>query len=429
MFGALLSKRTFLPLFICQFLSALNDNFIKNALVILVLYRVGAENGGLMVTLAGATLIAPFFFLSALGGELADKYDKARVARVIKVCEIPIAALAAYGFLTASTPVLFAALFGFGCMAALFGPLKYGILPDHLATEELSAANALVEGATFLAILGGTILGGIAMLRVDGEPLIPLAAVSVVIIVLATLGFLSARLIPPTGNAQPELPITRNPLASTFRLIGELRADRTLWRGAMITSMFWFAGIVALALLPTLVKTDLGGSEDVVTAGLCVFVVGIAVGSWAAAGAAHGKPNLALAPFGALGMGLFSMMIAGVVAVLPDVQTTVLRDVAMIAQSQSGMMIAVGLFGLAASGGLLVVPVFAAVQAWSPVDRRARTIAGVNILNAAFMTGGSLGLAGLQVAGFGSAILFALLGTLMLATAALIPRREAAWAS
>ncbi|MEM1307210.1 MAG: hypothetical protein AAGG99_06775, partial [Pseudomonadota bacterium] len=137
MFGALLSKRTFLPLFICQFLSALNDNFIKNALVILVHNREVAENGGLMVTLAGATLIAPFFFLSALGGELADKYDKARVARAIKVCEIPIAAVAAYGFFAASTPVLFAALFGFGCMAALFGPLKYGILPDHLATEEL----------------------------------------------------------------------------------------------------------------------------------------------------------------------------------------------------------------------------------------------------------------------------------------------------
>ncbi|MEM9027458.1 MAG: MFS transporter, partial [Pseudomonadota bacterium] len=154
MFQSLMGSRRFAPIFWCQFLSALNDNFLKTALVILILYQIGESQGATLVTLAGATLVAPFFFLSALGGELADKFDKAKVARWIKITEFPIAVLAAGGFVFANVPMLFTALFGFGCMAALFGPIKYGILPDHLETRELPAANALVEGATFLAILG-----------------------------------------------------------------------------------------------------------------------------------------------------------------------------------------------------------------------------------------------------------------------------------
>ena len=177
----LLKTRRFLPLFVCQFLSALNDNFVKNALVILILYKLGSETSGLLVTLAGATLIIPFFFLSALGGELADKFDKSHVAQYLKLSEIPIAMLAAAGFFLNSIPLLFGALIGFGTIAALFGPIKYGILPDHLETRELPEANALVEGATFLAILGGTISGGIAMTSIGGEAIVPPWAVAVLL--------------------------------------------------------------------------------------------------------------------------------------------------------------------------------------------------------------------------------------------------------
>ncbi|MEM1370629.1 MAG: MFS transporter, partial [Pseudomonadota bacterium] len=165
MFKNLLTSRRFWPLFWCQFLSALNDNFIKNALVIIVLFQLATPSGGALVALAGAVLVVPFFFLSALGGQIADKYDKAKVAQSIKLAEIPVAGLAGVGFLLAgsgnpelvsiSVYILFAVLFLFGCGAALFGPIKFGMLPDQLETKELPAANALVEGATFLAILAG----------------------------------------------------------------------------------------------------------------------------------------------------------------------------------------------------------------------------------------------------------------------------------
>ena len=162
MFSSLLSSRRFLPVFLCQFFSALNDNFLKNALVMLILFQIGGEAGGALVTIAGAVLIAPFFLLSALGGELADKHDKAEMAQRLKLAEIPVSAIAALGFVLHSVPLMFLALGLFGVIAALFGPIKYGILPDHLAANELPAGNALVEGATFLAILIGMIAGNMA---------------------------------------------------------------------------------------------------------------------------------------------------------------------------------------------------------------------------------------------------------------------------
>src|SRR3979409_2668060 len=158
----LLLSRRFAPLFWCQFFAAFNDNFLKTALVVVILFHSDARNAEALITVASAVFIAPYFFLSALGGELADRYDKARVAKLLKFLEIFVAALAAIGYLWSSLPVLFVALFGFGVLAALFGPIKYGILPDHLRREELPTGNALVEGATFMAILLGTIVGGLA---------------------------------------------------------------------------------------------------------------------------------------------------------------------------------------------------------------------------------------------------------------------------
>ncbi len=160
---SLLATRRFAPLFLCQFFAAFNDNFLKNALVLFILFKIGGERGESLVTLAGVVLMAPFFILSALGGQMADKFDKALVARRLKFVEIGAAGVAALGFWLGSVPVLFVALFLFGALGALFGPVKYGILPDHLAREELPAGNALIEGATFIAILTGTIAGGIAM--------------------------------------------------------------------------------------------------------------------------------------------------------------------------------------------------------------------------------------------------------------------------
>src|SRR6266481_9033568 len=179
---SLLASRRFAPLFWCQFFSAFNDNFLKNALVLLILFKIGGQAGEALVSLAGAIFIAPFFLLSASGGELADRFDKARMAQLLKLAEIGAAAVAVAGFELNSLPLLFVALFLFGLIGALFGPIKYGILPDHLKREELPAANALIEGATFLAILGGTIAGGIAMTG-GGDP----AALAVMMMLFALL--------------------------------------------------------------------------------------------------------------------------------------------------------------------------------------------------------------------------------------------------
>lgn len=423
MFKSLMGSRRFAPLFWCQFCSALNDNFLKNALVMLILFGLGGagssygDSGAMLVTLAGIVFIAPFFILSALGGELADRFDKALVATRVKLAEIPVAGLAAVGFYLHSVPILFATLGLFGIIAALFGPVKYGILPEKLQTAELPAGNALVEGATFLAILVGTIAGGIAVAEARSpEPVVG------VILVLAVASWLFARSIPVAVPAAPGLAVTRNPWTSTVALLRELKADRRLWGGAHITSWFWLVGSVALALLPALVRDIVGGSEGVVTLGLTTFVAGIATGSVLAARASHGTPNLALVPLGAALMGLSAVALACLAAFTAPPSRPI--GPSALLGTGSGIVLLASLFSLAIAGGLYIVPAFAAVQAWSPADRRARVIAAVNVMNAAYMVTGGAIVAGLQALGVGLATLFAALG---LMTAAFIAYVTHAW--
>jgi acyl-[acyl-carrier-protein]-phospholipid O-acyltransferase/long-chain-fatty-acid--[acyl-carrier-protein] ligase len=414
MFTELMASRRFAPLFWCQFCSALNDNLLKNALVMLILFGLGGAGGGagryapVLVTLAGVTLIAPFFILSALGGELADRYDKARVAAAIKLAEIPMAGLAALGFYLQSVPILFLTLGLFGVVAALFGPVKYGILPEKLKTAELSAGNALVEAATFIAILGGTIAGGVAVTAASTPEL-----VVGMIVAFAIASWMFARAIPKAGPAAPRLAITRNVWKSTFALLRELSGSAPLWAGAHITSWFWLVGSVALALLPSMVKDNLGGNEGVVTLGLATFVIGIAVGSALAARASHGTPNLALVPLGAALIGICALALGWLAATLSPGEAR-LGPAAVLA-SGSGLAVLAALCGLTIAGGLYMVPSMAAVQAWSPPERRARVIASLNVMNAAYMLTGGAIVAGLQAAGVSIAILFAVLGVLSFA--------------
>lgn len=411
MFNDLMTSRRFAPLFWCQLCSALNDNFLKNALVMLILFGLGGAgssvdaHGRVLVSLAGVVFIAPFFILSALGGELADRYDKASIAAAIKLAEIPIAGLAAVGFFLQSIAILFVALALFGIVAALFGPVKYGILPENLKTSELAAGNALVEGATFFAILAGTIAGGIAV-KGAGTPELIVA----IIVALAIVSWGFARAIPTIGPAAPGLAITPNLWTSTVALLQELSGEARLWSGAHIVSWFWLVGSVALSLLPALVKDNIGGNEEVVTLCLTTFVIGIAIGSALAARASHGTPNLALVPLGAALMGLFALVIALLAGLLAP-GTSRVGPLAVLA-TVNGLALNAALCGLAIAGGLFVVPAFAAVQAWSPPEARARVIAAVNVMNAAYMVAGGAVVAVLQALGVGVAPLFAGLGIL-----------------
>ncbi|MCZ7642868.1 MAG: acyl-[ACP]--phospholipid O-acyltransferase [Pseudorhodoplanes sp.] len=411
--GFLMLSRRFAPLFWTQFFSAFNDNFLKNSLVFLILFHISGSHGEALISLAGAVFIAPYFFLSAIGGEVADRYDKAIVARRLKFIEIGVAGIAVLGFVLHSIPILFVALFGFGVIGALFGPIKYGILPDHLHRSELPKGNALVEGATFIAILLGTIAGGIAA-RGGGDPMI----FSALVMTFAVLCWLCSRSIPLTGSGAPDLVINRNVAASTWSLIRHLRSDPRLWWGAMVTSWFWLVGVVALSLLPPMVKSLVGGNEEVVTVYLAMFSIAVAVGSGLAAWLSSGRIVLLPTLMGAVLLGVFSVFLG--LATYGVTPATEFSGPATVFATVRGYNVAIGMIGLAVAGGLFIVPAFAAVQAWAGADRRARVIAAINVLNALFMVTATLVLAALQTAGMTPPQLFLVLGLLNFAAAVII---------
>ena len=403
-------SRRFAPLFWCQFFAAFNDNFLKTALIFVVLFHLNASDAEALITLASAIFIAPFFFLSALGGQLADRYDKALVAQRLKFIEIFVAALAAWGYVQASLPLLYGALLGFGILAALFGPIKYGILPDHLRREQLPIGNALVEGATFVAILLGTIAGGLAS-RGEGSH----AFFAALVIGFAIACWLAARLIPASGEGAPNLRISPNIATSTAAMIRHLRADPRLWWGAMVTSWFWLVGIVILSLLPPLIKTLIGGNEDTVTVYLAIFTVAVGAGSGLAAAIARGRIVLGTTLIGAVLLGVFAIDLGA--ATLGAAPIASPQGPAVVFASALGVRVAVDLCGLAIAGGLFIVPAFSAVQAWSDVNYRARTIAAVNVLNAAFMTAVTILVAVMQKFGATVPVLFLLIGAMTLLVA------------
>jgi acyl-[acyl-carrier-protein]-phospholipid O-acyltransferase / long-chain-fatty-acid--[acyl-carrier-protein] ligase len=391
-------SRRFAPLFWAQFCAALNDNVLRNALVIMLLYGTASGHGDALVTVAGAVFIFPFFILSGLGGELADKYVKSLVARRLKFAEIFAAGFVATGFFLHSIPLLFVALFLFGIFAALFGPVKYAVLPDQLSVGELATGNALVEGATFVAILIGTLAGGVL---VSGST--HMGFVASVIMLLALLSWAFASLIPATEPAEGELVITANPWTSTIHLLRSLHALPRLWDGMVIVSWFWLAGAVALSLLPAIIKDIVGGLEGVVTLCLAIFTIGIAAGSLFAAQLSHERPNLALVPLGAAVMGISGLDIAWTIG-----HATAGSNITPFAfvTSFSGARLIADFAIFAFGGGLFVVPSFAAVQAWSAPSERARIIAAGNVMQAAFMVVGSLFVALLQAGGLAIAWIF-----------------------
>ena len=408
MSDSLMTSRRFAPLFWCQFFSAFNDNFLKNALVFLILFRAGydANTAGSLVTLTAAVFIGPFFFLSGLGGQLADRFDKAIVARHVKLVEIAVSALGVVGFWLHSVPIMFVTLFLFGVIATLFGPIKYGILPDHLKKEELPAGNALVEGATFMAILLGTIVGELAA-KEGAHP----AYFGAMIMIFSLLCWGASLLIPRTGQGAPNLYVDPNIARSTGSLLKDLWTDKRLWWGSIVTSWFWLIGAVALSLLTPMVKGVLSNTEEVVTAYLAVFSIAIAVGSLLAAWLSHGRIALFPTLVGAFLLGVFAIDLGFTISGAPAAAKA---GVIEVFTSWRGIHVAIDLAGLAIAGGLFIVPAFSAVQSWAGADKRARVIAAVNVLNALFIVGGTGVVAALQAANVTIPQLFLLMGVLNL---------------
>lgn len=376
----LLRTRRFAPFFVTQTLGAFNDNVFKNALMILVAFGIGGLSSGdvnLLVNLAAGLFILPFFLLSATAGQLADKLEMSRLIRAIKLLEIGIMLLGAVALSLRSVPFLLAVLCLMGVQSALFGPVKYAILPQHLRAGELIGGNALVEAATFLAILLGTLLGGWLIAQGQGT-----AWVGAIVVAVALLGYGASRSIPPTRPTDPGLRINWNPITETVRNIGFMRRQPVVFLSVLGISWFWFYGATFLAQLPNYTKLVLGGDETVVTLLLTVFSFGVGGGSLLCERLSGRQVEIGLVPLGSIGLTLFGIDLyftrsgeAGVAS---------LNAAAFLAQA-GGWRVAVDLLMLGVFGGLYIVPLYALIQTRCEPSHRSRVIAGNNILNALFM--------------------------------------------
>lgn len=398
----LMRTRRFAPFFGTQFLGAFNDNLFKNALVVMLTFHAASWTSlppELLANLAAGIFILPFFLFSATSGQLADKYDKALLARLVKILEIGIMLVAALGFKMHSLPMLLFALFLFGLHSTLFGPVKYAILPQHLHEDELVGGNALVEAGTFVAILFGTVAGGLLAGADDAPTWVAIGG-----LVVAGAGYLSSRGIPEAPAPVPDLRINPNPLTETWRNIKFSRENRTVFLSILGVSWFWLYGALFLAQFPAYAKNVLGGAESAVTLLLTIFSIGIGIGSLLCERMSGKRVEIGLVPFGSIGLTLFGLDLAfASPGVVPAGQGASLMT--LIGQPWMWRVI-VDLAMLGVFGGFFIVPLYALIQVRSSVEHRARIIAANNILNALFMVVGALGAAALLGSGLSIPALF-----------------------
>jgi 1-acyl-sn-glycerol-3-phosphate acyltransferase len=397
----LLRERRFAPFFVTQFLGAFNDNVFKNALVVLLTFQAAAWTSlkvEVLANLAAGIFILPFFIFSATAGQLADKFDRSRLARLVKVLEMAIMGIAALGFWLHSLPALLGALFLLGLHSTLFGPVKYAILPQHLHPDELVGGNALVEAGTFVAILLGTLAGGLLAAQEGGTGWIAGAG-----FLIAFAGYLASRGIPSAPAPEPGLRVNPNPLTETWRNIAFARENRTVFLSIMGISWFWLYGAIFLAQFPAYAKNVLGGAESVVTLLLGTFTLGIGIGSLLCERLSAKQVEIGLVPLGSIGLTLFGIDLAFASPAAATQQG--LTVMALLAQPHVWrVLVDLALIGL--FGGFFIVPLYALMQQRSAEAHRARIIAGNNILNAAFMVVGALAAAALLGQGLSIPLLF-----------------------
>ena len=378
----IVADKKYAPLFWTQFLGALNDNFFKNALVVLVTFK-GVSVAGLapasVVALAGGLFILPYFLFSPVAGQLSDKLEKAGIVRFTKILELSIMLLSAVGFYFESFASLLGVLFLLGTQATLFGPVKYSLLPEIVSPKELVAANAYVEMGTFLAILLGTIGGGILISMPNGQWWL-----TAVTLTLAALGILTAYRVPKTAAACPGLEIGINPIPSLLESMRLLRESKAVFNSVLGISWLWFFGAAVLSTLPTYCKDFLGAGEQVVTCFLATFTIGTAIGSFLCEKLSFKRVEIGLVPIGSLGMTVF---LIDLYFARPDWlidKTRLLTMSEFIAQPSADRLL-FDFFMMSLFGGLFVLPLYTLIQERSHPESRSRVIAGNNIVNALFM--------------------------------------------
>jgi len=410
----LLTERRFLPYFATQALGACNDNLLKNLLVLAATYhtaRYTQLDPRVLVNLAGGLFILPFVLFSGIAGQLADRFDKSVVMKIIKAAELAIMALATAGFFVHSLALLLTALFLMGVHSTFFAPAKYGMLPQVLRPAELVGGNALVEMGTFVAILLGTTGAGL-LAGVDSE-----AAMGAALCALAVAGLLASLLMPRVPAAAPQLGIDWNPWRSSWQNIRAARQSRAVFLSLLGLSWFWFYGALVLAQLPVYCHFVVNGGEQVITLMLVVFAAAVGAGSLMCERLSGRKVEIGLVPFGSIGLTLFALDFAWVSPAAPAAHALSARE--FLTQPHAWRML-IDLAGLGVFGGFYVVPLYAVVQQRAPPAALSRVIAANSILNALFIVAAALFGAALLALGLSVPQLLALTALLNAAVACYI---------
>ncbi len=378
---SLLAQRRFGPFFWTQFFGAFNDNAFKTALLTILTYDALSWTNvspGLLNNLIPGLFILPFVLFSASAGQLADKFERARLVRYVKLLEIAIMIIAAFGWMTKDLWLLVAAVVGMGLHSTLFGPVKYAYLPQHLKQEELVGGNGMIEMGTFVGILLGEVLGAVLVVHKTSG----MAMVAFGTIAIAVIGWFFSRRIPHSPSPEPELKINWNPFTETVRNISFTRQNRPVFLSVLGNSWFWFYGAVILAQFPVYTKDYLHGDHSVFVLLLTVFSLGIGAGSLLCERLSGHKVEIGLVPFGSIGLSVFGFDLY--LASQGYINTTTVDFLGFVAQ-QGSLRILFDIVMVGVFGGFYIVPLFALIQ--SRCDRKhvSRTIAGMNIMNALFM--------------------------------------------
>ncbi len=373
----------------CITLGAFNDNFFKNALLILLTFELAAQvhiDIELLITMAAAFFILPFFLFSGLAGELADAMPKHKLVRILKWTELVLMVMAAIGLIIEETYSLMAILFMIGMQAAFFGPTKYAILPQLIKREELLLGNGLVEGGTFLSILLGTLVGGVLILQPNG-----LYIVSAALIIIALLGLWAAYRVPPTEVSNPTLKVNYNVFQSTGRMVAHAFHNPHLVVPILGISWFWAIGATYLTQLPVFTKEVIGGNEMVVTLFNGVFTVGVALGSFICPYIARFFQARNISQVALTGVLLFGLDLCWMGYHVEKPEADALMGlIAYVTNSLANLRITLDLFLMAFCGGVFIVPLYTQLQTMSDELERARTIASNNVMNALFIASASI---------------------------------------
>ena len=406
----LLFDKKFWPVFWTQFSGAFNDNVFKNALVILIAYKSFTLLGlspELMVALCGAVFILPFFLFSAMAGQISDKYPKHKLMVIIKTWEIFVMIIGASGFLFENIHILMTSLFLMGLQSTFFGPVKYSILPELIENDELINANALVEMGTFIAILVGTILGGVLI----GMEEVGVKYVSIVVIILAIIGTLFSMKVKKLAPTNPSLKLNIGLIKPTYEIIKITKEVKSVWLAVLGISWFWLVGAVLLSIFPVYVKNILNGPESVVTLFLALFSIGVALGSIICEKMSRGHLELGLVPIGSIGMTVFLVDLF-LIGKPSFVNESTVTSIQMILGEFSGIRLLFDLLMFSVFSGFFTVPLYTFIQDRGKSETLSRVIAGNNIMNALFMVGGSVMLMVIFAVGLSSIEVFLILAIL-----------------